>query len=180
MTNRSGLPPQVMLAGVDPQKARDRAVETEAALRAHGIVLSTGAAADEPAVTALVRTFVDGSTAFRLDGRPSFVARDGAGTVIGALVAEVRRDLRGALQIADVAVKPPWRRLGVASVLIEGAMQSFPDAPLVFGASSLQGARLYQKAGFYVLKPGAPLGIPGVGAAVNPNPAYPCWFVTFR
>jgi N-acetylglutamate synthase-like GNAT family acetyltransferase len=107
-----------------------------------GISFRPAAAADEPAIRALIRS--EGLNPLSLHWRNFLLAVDAEGRIAG--IGAVKRHGDGSRELASIAVLPAWRGRGVASAVIN-ALLAREEGPLYLTCRETM-VNFYQPFGF--------------------------------
>lgn len=104
------------------------------------------AAADQPAITQIVRAAQINPTGLRW---PRFLVAEAAGAVIGTVQLKPHRD--GTVELASLAVLPEHQGAGVGAALVRAAQSRGPRPLYLTCASRLEG--YYRRHGFRRVEP---------------------------
>lgn len=174
--------PRLLRAAWSQERAEDRHVAYATELVKAGLEFRPIDDRSRIDAERLVNDRVKFDTEFRMaEAAGGIRVVDGSETVAVMILEGVEWEGEGAaVRVTAVAVAPSHEGRGIGTVLLGMVPQVHP-AKLIYGGCSVNGARLYQRAGFSVLAPGEalPFMFSGGLRILSSNRDYPCWFFRY-
>lgn len=174
--------PRLLRAAWSPETAERRHIARATTLISEGVAIEKITPGDRPEVEALINSRIPTQELRMTENHGGAIARDTKGELLGALVVQAAQFSNGAaVHVRAIAVEQASEGRGIGTVLLGMAHQVINGVQLVHGGCAPETAAFYQRAGFTVLQPGAPMPFNlGNGAQVSSsNENFPCQFYRY-